>query len=55
MKKAKGGLKAALKAMNVVIVSHMLELKFERNELKNYMTKISALVQVARQDGTVQQ
>lgn len=34
--------------MNVVVFSYMLELKFKTNGLKNYMTKISALVLVAR-------
>lgn len=38
--------------MNIVIFSHMLKLKFKTNGLKNYMSKIYALVLVARYVGT---
>lgn len=47
-KKTSGDLKLALKAITVVIFSHVLGMKFKMNDLKNHMTKISALILMAR-------
>lgn len=47
-KKTRGDLKLALKAITVVIFSHVLGMKFKMNDLKNHMTKISALILMAR-------